>query len=197
MFGSQKRNFDILYELYRINRTVFRLRDVALIVGETNFESLNRKLNYYVHQGKLENPRKGIYAKPGYNVEEMAGIIFTPSYVSLEYVLQRSGIIFQFDQRITAISYLSRIIEVEGQLFRYRKMKGEILVNTTGIIRNENHINIASPERAFLDLLYLEANIYFDNINPLNQDIVRKLLPVYESKSLDIRVEKLFAHDTY
>jgi hypothetical protein len=165
--------------------------NIALLVGETNFESLNRKLNYYVHKGKLENPRKGIYAKPGYSSEEIAGNIFTPSYISLEYVLLRAGIIFQFDTRITAISYLSRNISIGSQSYLYRKIKWEILVNTAGIIRSENYINIASPERAFLDLLYLDPNFYFDNINPLKPEMVRKLLPVYQSKSLAIRVEKL------
>lgn len=191
MIGSQKNDYDLIYELYKTNRMVFRLLNIALLVGETNFESLNRKLNYYVHKGKLENPRKGIYAKPGYSSEEIAGNIFTPSYISLEYVLLRAGIIFQFDTRITAISYLSRNISIGSQSYLYRKIKWEILVNTAGIIRSENYINIASPERAFLDLLYLDPNFYFDNINPLKPEMVRKLLPVYQSKSLAIRVEKL------
>lgn len=61
MFSSQKISFDIILAIYKDVRTVFRLNDIALITGETNFESLNKKLNYYVHKGKLQNPRKGIY----------------------------------------------------------------------------------------------------------------------------------------
>jgi len=186
---------DIILKIYQNNRTVFRLIDIALLVGESNFQSLNKKLNYYVRTGKLENPRKGIYAKPGFSQEELACILYTPSYISLEYVLQKAGIIFQYDTRITLVSYLSRTVEAGGQVYRYRKLKGEILVNTLGIIRQADHINIASPERACLDLLYLDPDFYFDNPGTLNKDIITKLMPMYQSKSLAKRVKKLLSHD--
>jgi hypothetical protein len=166
MFGSQSDKIDLVLAVYKDIRTVFRLNDIALLTGETNFISLNQKLNYHVRRGKLLNPRKGIYAKPGYQAEELACTIYTPSYISLETVLQKAGVVFQYDSRISAISYLSRSIEVEGRTYLFRKMKGELLVNTAGIIRHENQINIATAERAFLDKLYLEGETYFDNPTP-------------------------------
>lgn len=192
MYSSHVAVSNIVLAIYRENRTVFRLRDIAILTGETDFQSLNKKLNYYVRTGKLGNPRKGIYTKPGYKREELACSIFTPSYVSLEYVLQKAGIIFQYDSRITAVSYLNRSVEVEGQAYVFRKIKQVTLVNTSGIIRQPDHINIASPERAFLDLLYLDKDYYFDNVNPLNRDLIMKLLPVYGSKALNTRIKKLF-----
>ena len=78
------------------------------------------RLNYYVRTGRLQNPRKGLYCKPNYNPQELACRIFTPSYLSLEYVLQRSGVIFQYDSRFTALSYLSRDVEIENQVFSFR-----------------------------------------------------------------------------
>ncbi len=191
MYSSQKINQDIVFAVYNNERTVFRLNDIALLVGETNFQSLNKKLNYYVHTGKLKNPRRGIYTKPDYNPEELACNIYTPSYISLEYVLQKSGIIFQYDSGITAVSYLSRSIEITGRNFLFRKIKGEVHVNTAGIKRQVNHVNIASAERAFLDLMYLNTEYYFDNLNPLKKQIVYKLLSIYQSKSLSERVEKV------
>jgi hypothetical protein len=137
------------------------------------------------------NPRKGIYTKPDYKPEELACSIYTPSYISLEYVLQKSGIIFQYDSGITTVSYLSRSIEVTGRMFLFRKIKGQILVNTEGIIRHENHVNIASAERAYLDLMYLNTECYFDNLNPLKKPIVYKLLSIYQSKSMTERVKKI------
>jgi len=195
MSGSQIPYKDIVLTVYKDVRTVFRLNEIALLVGETNFQSLNKKLNYYVRTGKLQNPRKGIYTKPDYNPEELACNIYTPSYISLEYVLQKSGIVFQFDSSITSASYLSRSIEVTGQTYRFRKIKGEILVNTSGINRHDNHINIASVERAFLDLMYLNTDYYFDNLNPLNKQIVYKLLPIYQSRALSERVNILLQND--
>src|SRR4030042_2169030 len=172
MYSSQNTTQNIVLSVYKDKRTVFRLNDISLLAGETNFQSLNKKLNYYVRTGKLMNPRNGIYAKPDYNPEELACIVYTPSYISLEYVVQRSGIVFQYDSRITAISYLNRSIEVNDRTFQFRKIKGEILVNTAGIKRQEDHINIASAERAFLDLMYLSPEYYFDNLNSLNKQSV-------------------------
>lgn len=155
MFGSQNTEKDVILSIYQSKRTVFRLNDIALFTGISDFQSLNKKLNYYVHTGKLLNPRKGIYTKPQYNREELACSVFVPAYISLEYVLQKAGIIFQYDSRITVVSYLSRNIEVENQEYNYRRVKPEILINMGGITRKDN-LNVATPERAFLDLLYLK-----------------------------------------
>jgi hypothetical protein len=186
---------NIILSIFQDVKTVFRLRDIALLVGEKDFESLNKKLNYYVRTGKLLNPRKGIYAKSNYSSEELACVLYTPSYISLEYVLQKTGVLFQFDSRITSISYLSRSVEIEDKTFIYRKIKGEIIANTKGITRQFDQVNIASGERAFLDLLYLNKNYYFDNLNPLDKTKVYDLLPIYMSKALTARVKKLFPDD--
>ena len=183
MVGSQNNKKELLLSIYQDERKVFRLIDIAMITGETNLQLLAKKMNYYVGKEKIQNPRKGIYTKAGYNPEELACCLYTPSYLSLQYVLQKAGIIFQYDSQITAVSYLSRRLEVERQSYRYRKLKAAILVYLTGI-RQDNNINIATPERAFLDLLYLEPDYYFDNLNVLDTSFINKLLPVYQSKSL-------------
>ena len=195
MFSSQKTGNNLILAVYQDVRTVFRLIDIAHLVGETNFQSINKRLNYFVRTGKLQNPRKGIYAKPNFNPQELACTIYTPSYISLEYVLQKSGVIFQYDSGISIVSYLSRSIEVSGQNYHFRKIKGEILVNTLGIIRKENQINIASAERAFLDLSYLNRNYFFDNLNTLNKQRVFNILPIYQSRTLSLRVKQLLKND--
>jgi len=194
MFSSRNNDRDIIFTVFKEKRTVFRFNDIAQLVGETNFQSLNKKLNYYVRAGKLLNPRKGIYTKSDYNTEELACVIYKPSYISLEYVLQKFGIIFQYDTGITAVSYLSRSIEVNDRTIRFRKIKGVVLANTAGINRQENHVNIASTERAFLDLLYLSKDYYFDNLNPLNKKKLHGLLPLYQSKALNERVKKILQY---
>ena len=182
---------DLIYTLYSDSRTVFRLKDVAMLIGETSFDSLNMKLNYYVRTGRLQNPRKGLYCKPNYNPQELACRIFAPAYISLEYVLQRAGVIFQYDSRFTVISYLFRDVEIENQLFSFRKIKNELLVSQQGIEQQGNTTTIATPERAFLDMLYLNGAMYFDNLNPLRKDLIEGILPVYNSEILNKRVQKL------
>ena len=75
-------------------------------------------------------------------------------------------------------------------MYRYRKIKGKILIDTSGIIR-EGNVNIASPERAFLDTLYLDSNYYFDNPSLLDKEKVVSLLPIFSSKTLERRVLKI------
>ncbi len=192
MFSSQ--NEDLIIAIYSSKRSVFTLTDIAMLVGESDFTSLNWRLNYYVRKGKLLNPRKGIYVKAGYNPQELACSLYTPSYISLEFVLQKAGVVFQYDLRLTAVSYLSRTIEIEGNTYSYRKIKDEILIATQGINQKGN-INIATPERAFLDLIYLNKAYVFDNLNPLNKELIYKLLPLYNSKVLLARVKKMLQND--
>ena len=190
---NSSRNENILFSIYRDSRTVFTLNDIAVLTGESDFNSLNKKINYQVGQGRLERPRKGIYVKEGYNPEELACKLYVPSYISLEYILQEAGVMFQYDSRITSVSYLTREITIEQKTYSYRKIKGEIMIDTSGIIRNGN-INKATPERAFLDLLYLNGDDYFDNLNPLDRDVINRLLPIYDSKILPKRAQKILNH---
>ena len=191
MVDGKKEN--IIFELYKNSRTVFKINDISLLIGNEKTSALCKILNYYVKTGKLLNPRRGFYAKEGYKPEELACLLYPPTYISLEYVLQRAGVIFQYDSSITNVSYLTREIEIDHQNFRYRRMKGEILTNTTGIFLNKNNINIATPERAFLDMLYLNKRFYFDNLHVLDKKKITKLLPVYHSQAFEKNVNNLFS----
>lgn len=180
---------DIIYRIYADPRTVFRPNDVAMLLGQSDAALVNRRLNYYVKTGRLLNLRRGFYAKQGYKPEELACLLYTPSYISMEYVLQKAGVVFQYDSRITVVSYLSREVESDGNAFLYRRIKGEILVDTDGLDL-QNNITIATPERAFLDVMYLNKEYYFDNLNCLDKEKIIKLLPIYRSEQLRKRVLK-------
>lgn len=185
---------DVIFEIYKDSRSVFNLNDIAQILNETDNALLRQKIYYYVKTGRLNNIRKGIYVKDNFDIEELSCKIYKPSYISLETVLQKSGLIFQYYKKITLVSYLSRTIEIEankGIELSFRKIKNNILLNTSGIVRNNNGINIASPERAFLDTLYLMKNFYFDNLSSLNKKKVKDLLKIYNSNSLNQRVYKI------
>lgn len=117
--------------------------------------------------------------------------LFRPAYISLEYVLQRAGVVFQYDDTITCISYLNRIVEIDDKTYRFRIINPELWIGMEGIEQHDN-ILIATPERAFLDMVYLSAgNCYFDNLHPLNKTKVKQLLPLYQSKVLTMRATEL------
>lgn len=182
---------NIIFRLYEMPQTVFSMTGIGLLTGENRDGILAKRLNYYVKEGKLLNPRRGFYAKKGYNPEELACMLYTPSYLSLEYVLQKAGVVFQYDSCLSSVSYLSRVIDIDGVEFRYRRIKGEILADTRGIICRGN-INIATPERAFLDVMYLNSEYYFDNVHALNFKQISSLLPIYGNKRMEERAKKLF-----
>lgn len=184
----KKKNF--ILKLYQSKNTVFTIKDIALLSGETERENLKARINYYVREGNLNNMRKGIYAKLEYDPLELATKIYTPSYVSLETVLEKEGVIFQRYKTIFVISYLSRKIEVDEHHLQYRRIKETILLNNQGIIQRGNYA-IATKERAFLDALYLYKDYYFDNLNTLNKEKVFCLLDIYQSKTFSRRVRGL------
>jgi predicted transcriptional regulator of viral defense system len=182
---------DILFEIYKDSRTVFRINDIALLLN-TDDVFLRKKLNGLVKKGKLLNLRRGIYAKEGYNFEELACVLYTPTYISFEKALLAAGVIFQYSDAITNASYLSREIIIDNQTIKYRKLKGEILVNPQGVILNQNNINIATPERAFLDMLYLNKNYYFDYTHSLNKRKLYDLVEIYNSPALFKQLKTYF-----
>lgn len=173
--------------------TVFTVNDLAFLLNEPRTDLIAKRMYYYVREGRLLNPRRGIYCKPRYNPEELACLLYTPSYLSLEYVLQRAGVVFQYDSALTALTYRSRTIEMDKLTIRYHQMSSLLITDMRGIT-NKGNVNIAIPERAFLDTLYINSNYYFDNLRPLNQDVVRELLPIYNSSRLAERCEKFLSY---
>ncbi len=172
-------------------RSVFNVQSLMMRTECEDSQKLTKSLHYYVKEGKIRNPRRGIYTKITYDEKEMACSLFRPAYISLEYVLQRSGIVFQYDDTITCISYLNRTTMIDDKTYQFRIINPELWIGMDGIERHDN-ILIASPEHAFLDMLYLSSgNCHFDNLHPLNVTKVKKLLPHYRSKVLTKRATEL------
>ena len=177
------KKFDIL-DIYRVSDSVFTAKDIALIWKESDINTLKARINYYVKKGKLYSLRRGIYVKDkNYNKFELATKIYTPSYISLETVLRKEGVIFQYYKAIFAVSYLSREIFCDDQKYVYRKIKNEVLVNSSGV-KKENNYFIASKERAFLDALYLYKNYHFDNLETIDWDFCSKIVSIYGNKKM-------------
>lgn len=179
--------------IWKDPRTVFTTRQLALILGETDTTAVAKRMYYFVHSGQLLSLQRGVYAKPDYNPEELTCVLQVPCYLSLEYVLQKAGVVFQYDSTLTAISHRNRLLEVDGHIIQYRQMRGELLADMRGI-QNIGNINIAIPERAFLDTVYLNAQYHFDNLHPLNRKAIQELLPLYQSERMKERVTVMFAN---
>lgn len=172
-------------------RSVFTTQSLSMLSGINNGQALTQALHYYTKRGELLNPHRGIYCKKEYREEEMACAIIPPSYISMEYVLQRAGVTFQYDSTITSISSRTREYEIDGKRYSFRQINPLIWMNMSGISQIDN-VAIACPERAFLDMLYLSCGqCYFDNLRPISKKMVAELLPCYRSNALEQRANEL------
>ena len=176
--------------MLRLNSAVFTFKDISLIWGETDAKRTKRRIYRYVKSGKLYSVRRGIYAKDkNYDKLELASKIYTPSYISFETVLAKAGIVFQFYAQIFVASYLTREITADKQNYSYKKIKDSVLTNQAGIEKKNNYA-IASTERAFLDVLYLNKDYHFDNLSPLDWDKVFEILPIYTNKRMEKKAKE-------
>lgn len=170
---------DYILDLMRSKKTIFTFKDLILLWGESDVNFVKKKIHRYVKAGRMNSVRKGIYSKDkNYDKYELATKIYTPSYVSLETVLGSAGVTFQLYGQIFVVSYTTKEIECDGQKYSYNKIKDTILTNQAGIESRENY-NIASPERAFLDVIYLHKDYHFDNLSILNWEKVEEILPIF------------------
>jgi len=182
---------DYLSTILRSKKTIFTLKDLALLWHESSTIATRVRLNYYVKNGDLYRIRKGFYAKDkNYNQLELAARILTPAYISFETVLVTEGVIFQYYEPIFIASYTSRKIFIDGKEYCYRKLKDEVLHNSTGILQY-NEFSIATKERAMIDTLYINNSYYFDNVESMNWDLIQEILPIYQDDFLRKKVESI------
>jgi hypothetical protein len=168
-----------LKSLLRSSQTVFTFKDLLLQWDGIDVVTARKRVNYYIQTKALYPIRRGIYAKDDkYDPFELATKIYTPAYISFETVLGNAGITFQYYGQLFVATYQSRGLEIGGQRIVFRTLKNSILINSSGIV-NKGSYSIATPERAFLDTVYLNKDYHFDHLAPLDWDRVYALLPVY------------------
>lgn len=180
---------DYISTILRSKSTVFSFKDITLLWRDSG-NAARVRINYYIKNGDLYRVRQGLYAKDkNYNKLEAATKIYTPSYISFETVLAKAGIVFQLYGQIFVASYLTREIFADNQKYSYRKIKDSVLTNNLGIKQKDNY-PIAIPERAFLDVVYLNKNYHFDNLSDINWNKVYEILSIYNNKQMEKKVKK-------
>jgi predicted transcriptional regulator of viral defense system len=185
---------DYLLDLIRAKNTVLTTKDISLLWDEPDVNFVRKKIDRYLKAEKLDHVRRGIYIKDRkYDKYELATKVFTPSYISFETVLASAGVIFQFYSQIFVASYLTRELLIDGQTYVFKRIKDSILINKSGVESKGTYF-IASPERAFLDIVYLNKEYYFDNLSNLNWEKVLEILPIYGgNKRMENKIKKYYA----
>lgn len=186
-------NNDVILTLYSKPQTVFTLDEVSLFFPKIPYENLRSSIRYFTNVGKLKRLHQGIYSKNEYNPLELANKLYTPSYISLETVLARGGVTFQYYETVFVVSYLTREITLKDINIQYRQIKRGVLTNPEGIEEKEGYF-VATLERAFLDAVFIYKNYHFDNLGTIDWDKVGDLKKIYKNKAFEKRVEEYFKH---
>jgi len=182
----------IIFDLLNRSETVFSAQELSLLYPGILPGNLTRRLSYLVKTGQLKKVRRGFFTRERYEFLELANKIYKPSYISLETVLEKSGIVFQvYNKTVFLVSYLSRKLEIDGREIIYRKVADFVLLNPVGI-EVKNNYSIASKERAFLDAAFLNRNYHFDNLGVLDWEKTLGMVDIYKDKSLVSVVDKYY-----
>jgi len=175
---------NLIAKLYESPKTILTIKDIALIWGETNTVNLLTRVKYYAKQGSLIRLTRGVFAKDkNYNSKELATSLYTPSYISFETVLREAGIIFQHHDSIFVAGPYPTIKKIGDTTITFRKLKDSVLYSALGV-KTEKNYSIATPERAFLDTIYLSPKFYFDNLRSINWETCFELAKMYNNKQL-------------
>lgn len=161
-----------------------------------------------VYAGNLIPLRRGLYeTDKNASVKYLAGQIYSPSYISFDYVLSAYSLIPEVVYSITsATSNKSKIYNNSFGCFIYSHIPQSVY--SFGIKEDTEKGNtflIATPEKALCDklfsispvasinklkdLLFEDLRIDEEEFFKLNRSELLKVAPLYKSRNLDLLVE--------
>ncbi len=168
-----------LKKLIDSKNTVFTISELKFLFNIKNSTQINLIMQRMKKQNIVKNIWYGIWTLNDYDKLELWSKLRKNSYISLEYVLQKRGVIFQsYEKTITLVSNNTFTKEIDWLNFEYHKIKPSILTNPLWLIYTWKYY-IATPERAVCDMIYLYKNIVFDNIQSLNTELLSDLSKIY------------------
>ena len=162
------------------------------------------QLNRWAKKGQVIRLKKGIYALPeerracSFSVTWLANALYSPSYLSLEYVMSLNDFIPEQVHRVTSITSLKtkKFQNLLG-VFSYRHLKNSLFF---GFEEKQDEfgksILIATPEKALLDFIYLypgwENTLAFLQENLRLQNLDQLKSKRFNEYALQFRSKKIF-----
>lgn len=129
---------------------------------QTIFKLSPRASLYYLERGLkvglFTKVRRGLYIlKTDPPAEqELANLIYRPSYLSFEYALAYYNLLPEMPYSTTsATTKPTKTIEVENRRFTYTHIKPKAYTGYQVITANDSQFLLAEPEKALVDYLYL------------------------------------------
>lgn len=147
----------------------FTLDDLASL--ETDKTYLKILLSRYEKAGKAVRLKKGIYTAKNYLTELeksgqisaysefLSGILYRPSYLSLEYILYKHNIITEMPVNFTAVAK-KKTISFSNRFghFFYHKIKPDLFCGFETVKEGGFTIFRATKAKALFDFLYFRKN---------------------------------------
>ena len=161
---------------------------------DISLESARVSASRYVKQGLLIRVKRNLYVldEKWQALDEqdkfyLANISQVPSYISLMTAMGYYDITTQIQQNYIESIGLKRTkqIDTRGLIFSYSKISGSLYFS---FIKKSNFF-IASPEKAFIDALYLKSLRRYDfdltsiDIGKMNMDKVKQLIKKFPKKT--------------
>ena len=151
--------FSVRSELLKHNLRVFTPREFTRLFRATP-EQTKYFLEEYSKNGLFLRLKRGLYAlqEPLPSEEEIANLLYRPSYISFEYALARYRILPEMVYAVTsATPKPTRTFTVADKTFSYWTIKQEAFTGYLPTLREGRTILIADPEKAFVDYMYFVA----------------------------------------
>jgi len=127
------------------------------------FDAPRNKLAVLGRSGEIVRVKKGLYVAGGAAVDQrvLAGLIYGPSYVSLETALSHHGLIPERVDEVTCISTKRpRVFETPLGRFSYRTVAARIFLVGVALVEAEGgSYLLASPEKALCDRVAIVRNL--------------------------------------
>lgn len=145
------------------NYPLFKLEDVFKWFPKAKRQTTLNQLNFWSKKGYLENIIRGIYKLSDFELKDpflLANFIYSPSYISLETALNYYSIIPDIPFAITSVTVnKTKKFKIKDYgVFYYSHLKPELFFGFESILVEKKYsYNIALPEKALFDYLYLKA----------------------------------------
>lgn len=146
------------------NKPYLTKSEVSVLVQKQS-KNLDKKISQLLKIGYLISLKKGLYTTKGYVDKQIpqlrefvANIQYYPSYISLEYVLQKEGLIPEAVYTYTSITLKpTQTFTNTLGTFIYRSIKQPLFTGYEQVRYDDQYqIKIASKMKALFDLLYLK-----------------------------------------
>jgi predicted transcriptional regulator of viral defense system len=161
------KGIELLKILQKINKPFYTIADLEKITALPR-KSLYVALKRWESRGIIERVTQGIYVPMGSNIplEKVATQLYLPNYLSFEYALAKTGILNLIPYTLTfATTRKTRRYTLRKQAVEFRQISTKLFFG----YEMKDGINIALPEKAFLDEIYFvmrgRASLDFDEVD--------------------------------